>query len=513
MTKTADISIVPSKAECKQGVSACLLCLLFLLAVGCQKSAIQPLPTPISASGIVTQSTPTLAAYRREPTPMGGVGAEGVYRGSSSIGDPYLPRLGSSDYDVQRYRIQLTLSPSQKSIYGTTTIDAQALVDNLSYIALDFAGYHVVQVRTEGSPTGFYRDEEKLWIELPRPLSAGALFSVAVVYQGAPAPYASPYAGAAGALGMHFVSDELIYTISEPDGAHHWFPSNDHPRDKALFHFELTVPTGYAAVANGRIVDITDSGQLPLLSDSQGRTFTWEHNYPMATYLALVTVGRFEQIQSISNQGVPLNHFVTAEFRESFETMASVTGEAIDWMAQLLGPYPFETFGFAAVDMPPAAMETQTLVLLSNQLIGQRTAVHEMAHMWFGNWVTVDSWSEMWLKEGFATYLTMMWESRGNPEMLAQKIANAQASVSQNGPPYPIGNPPPQQLLSFNTYLKGALFIHTLRQEMGDEAFFTGVRKYLTRFGGKTASSGDFQSVMEAEAGRPLGDLFAEWLQ
>ncbi|MEJ2747447.1 MAG: M1 family aminopeptidase, partial [Anaerolineae bacterium] len=161
---------------------------------------------------------------------------------------------------------------------------------------------------------------------------------------------------------------------------------------------------------------------------------------------------------------------------------------------------------------PGASMETQTMVLLASSMTGQRTAVHEMAHMWFGDWVSLDSWQEMWRNEGFATYVTMMWENRGDPEGLDLEVAGALASAVENNSHYPLGNPPPENLFGFNTYYEGAAMVHALRQEVGDEAFFAGLRAYFQQFGGSTASDSQFQAVMEKASGQPLDAFFAEWL-
>jgi len=132
--------------------------------------------------------------------------------------------------------------------------------------------------------------------------------------------------------------------------------------------------------------------------------------------------------------------------------------------------------------------------------------------MWFGNWVSLDSWSEMWRNEGFATYVSLLWEYRDDPEGLELQIEAIRSAVADNGPQYPLGNPPPESLFGFNTYFKGALLVHELRLEMGDEAFFSGLRAYLEQYGGGTASDAEFQAVMEKAAGKSLDAFFAEWL-
>jgi aminopeptidase N len=429
-----------------------------------------------------------------------------------SIGDPYIPYLGNTGYDVQSYLLQLSLNPKVSEVISTVTIEALATAENLMQVSLDFVGYEIIQVTVASELASFTREAGKLVVNLPRPVGSGSLFTLNVTYRGEPTKEASPYVGFTDALGLSHIGTEGIYTLSEPDGARYWFPCNDHPRDKAIFRFEVTVPVGQTAVANGRLVDIRMADLETLPGGGTGRTFVWEHHHPMATYLALVAVGRFQRIESVSPDGVILRHYVTAEFREELISAVSIVGEAIDWMSDLFGPYPFEAFGYVAAELPPTALETQTMVLLSNEVIGQKTAIHELAHMWFGDWVSPDSWSEVWRKEGFATYITLMWETRSDPETLDQEIENIMAAVAQNTPQYAIGNPPPQHLLGYNTYFKGAAFIHALRQQMGDAAFFDGVQAYLLRFGGSSASDAQFQAVMEEAAGFSLDALFNDWL-
>ncbi|MCP4426162.1 MAG: M1 family metallopeptidase [Chloroflexi bacterium] len=471
---------------------------LFLLLTACAETpSLPPTPIVIDASGATAAATPTL-----HPSDT----AVANKFSANSLGDPYIPQLGNAGYDVQRYILQLTLDPAVAFVSGAATIQAVAAND-LSQLSLDFVGFEISQVRVNNATAAFSREDGKLIVDLPQPAAAGTPLNIVVVYAGAPVRERSAYVGFLDALGLQFVDGETIFAVSEPDGARYWFPANDHPRDKALFRFEINVPAGLTAVANGRLITSQTNDDANL--------FIWEHDYPMATYLALVAVGPYERIDAISPSGIPLRHYAltdSAESREAFDKAVAVTGEAIDWMSQLFGSYPFEEFGYVAADVPGASMETQTMVLISSQMMGQRTAVHEMAHMWFGDWVSLDSWQEMWRNEGFAAYITMMWENRGDPEGLDLEVAGALAAAAENKPQYPLGNPPPERLFGYNTYYEGAGLVHALRREVGDEAFFAGLRVYFQRHGGSTASDADFQAVMEEAAGVSLDAFFAEWL-
>jgi aminopeptidase N len=488
-------------------LAACLLGPLILLSTACQSN--QPasvLPT-LMVRAEVPLSTPTLAAPAIPAVDLADAEVQ-----LDSIGDPYIPELGNRGFDVRHYTLKLALDPALGQIQGAAWLEVMVRAEGLAQLSLDFAGFEISEITINGAAADFHRAAKKLWVALPHPLAAGTLLTAVIDYQGTPIREASPYVGFTDALGLSFTPGGTIYTLSEPDGARYWFPSNDHPRDKATYRFELTVPSGLTAVANGRLEQVKSPGLLALPGGGSGQTFIWEHGFPMATYLALVTVGPYERIEAVSPNGVPLRHYVTAPYRQEFERAIAVTGEAIDWMSALFGPYPFEAFGYVAGDLPPTAMETQTMAILANELIGRRTAIHELAHMWFGNWVGLDSWSEMWRKEGFATYIALMWETGDDPEALDRKMEEILAAVAQNGEQYPIGAPPPQQLLGYNTYFKGAAVIHALRRDIGDEAFFTGVRAYLERYGGGVASDAQFQEVMEAAAGRSLDAFFADWL-
>jgi aminopeptidase N len=333
-------------------------------------------------------------------------------------------------------------------------------------------------------------------------------FSVVVSYRGRPTFEPSAYLQFVDHLGLHYPDGETIFAIAEPDGARYWFPANDHPRDKATFRFEVAVPAGLTAVANGQLQS-SEPAVLP--GGETGELYVWEHKHAMAPYLAFVGVGAYERMDALSPGGVPLRHYFFPELREELVEATAEVGEAIDWMADLFGPYPFERFGYVTAHIPGGSLETQTLVLLSSGMIGKRTAVHELAHMWFGDWVSLDSWEEMWRNEGFATYVQLMWETNDDPEEMALRMAALQSVVEGNDKSYPLNHPPKEYLFELNIYFQGALAVHALREEMGDEAFFNGLRHYIQRFGGKTASDEDFRTVMEEASGRSLETYFSEW--
>lgn len=468
-------------------------------------------PAPRGTMPIATlRATPTLATAMTAPAPAATEAMATVVPSDAginlrSIGDPYIPELGNLGYDVAHYTLRFELDPAVRFIRGEATLIAKSEMDGLSQLSLDFIGFTITALTVDGMPASYSREARKLIINLPFAKLAGTEMIINVAYEGEPQPFHSPYIPAAETLGFNYPGDDTLFAFAEPDGARAWFPANDHPRDKATFRLELTVPAGLMGVANGLLVAQEALG-------AQTR-FIWEHNYAMAPYLAVIAVGDYVLLQSVADNGTPLRHYLFADSVAAFQEYAGINEAALAWMSELFGPYPFETYGYVTVNLPGLSMETQTLVLLSTHMLGRRTMVHEMAHMWFGNWVSLDSWGDMWRNEGFATYVQLMWENRDDPEGLELEMAGVASAVAGNNNDYPLSAPPPPSLFGFETYFKGAMLAHALRQEVGDAAFFSGLRAYFARYGGGTASQAQFQAVMEESANKSLDAFFAEWLE
>ncbi len=474
---------------------------LFLAACGEQAATVGPVtavPPAVVPSGEETAVAPVAEVE------------SGIVAGGRSLGDPYAPELGNTGYDAQHYTIQIALDPAVAELSSVVTLEAEAEWDNLAEISLDFVGFEIESLLVDGVPASFRREGDKLVVQLPQPVAAGELFTLELRYAGWPEERPSPYVPFIGSIGLFYGREETIYVLSEPDGARFWFPNNDHPRDKATYRFEVTVPEGVTAVANGTLFAIL--ADTPLPDGQPGVTFIWEHNYPMASYLATIAVGEYERIERTSPSGITLRDYLFPGKRAAFERSTANVGEALEWMSELFGPYPFEEFGYVTVYAPGVSLETQTMVLLSTGMMNEETVIHEMAHMWFGDWVSLDSWGEMWRNEGFATYVSILWENRDDPEGMALAMEEVRAFLGDEGIDQPLGNPPPRRLFSANTYYGGALMIHELRQEVGDEAFFAGLKAYFAEYGGGTASDAQFQAVMEEASGQSLELFFEKWL-
>jgi aminopeptidase N len=421
-------------------------------------------------------------------------------------GDPYTPELGNMGYDVDHYTIQVAVDPSQLyELNGVTTIEATSTLEGLGQVWLDFIGFEVNKVAFNGTPTTYSRSEAKLIIDLQQSISIGTGFTLEIEYDGKAVLQQSRYVPFSDHIGLFYPDDRSLYVLAEPDGARFWFPCNDHPQDKAAFRFEIAVPEGLTGIANGLLIETR-----PL--DNGDTLFVWEHNHPMATYLGTVVVGDYERVENRSPDGILLRHYLNPENLEDYIAEFVVVGNAIDWLSNLFGPYPFEAFGFVSISGFGASLENQTMVLLDEFMLYEEVLIHEIAHMWFGDWVSIDSWGEIWRNEGFATYLELMWTYRGDRDGLEERMKNMTDSVNQQSGLEPLNNLSPYNLFGYESYVKGAVVVHALRQEMGDDAFFKGLRNYIQIYGGSSASDADFQDVMEVTHGASLDGFFDLWI-
>ncbi len=477
-----------------------------LFAAGCSgggsaATTTSPAPTTTTASSIT--AAPTTTTTPRFSSPLTGVGND---RG---LGDSLYPDLGNAGYDVDRYTIDLTWDPDSASLSALVTIEAHA-VAALEEISVDFSGFDVEEVTMGDAAVDYARDGSKLRVTPASPITTGEGFSVAVLYSGVPEPVSSP--AISFPVGWSSADDGTRYVVAEPDAAHTWFPCNDHPLDKATFTFRLTVPEGLTAAANGVLTDrITDLGSA---------TWVWEMDQPMPTYLATVVIGDLEIIEdppSAEAAGVPVRNVLPADLAADPPSSLALQGEMLAFLTNLFGPYPFATSGIAVISGFDAALENSTLVLFGREFTDspaffETVLVHELAHQWFGDSVTVGDWGDIWLNEGFATYAEWLWvEQQQGPAALESTATGNHAQMVEAGLPPP-GEPPADDLFNGSVYVSGALTLHALRLEVGDEAFFETLRTYYDRFAGGNVVTADFVAVAEEISGRDLGAFFDAWL-
>jgi aminopeptidase N len=425
-------------------------------------------------------------------------------QGAASIGDPYVPGDGNGGYDVRHYDLDLHITPHAKpELSGTATI--QAVADRpLSRFDLDLSGLSISAITVGGVPATYVRSGSELAVTPARPIAPGP-FTATVAYSGTPREIHDPILGDYGWSRTR----DGVFTGNEPSGAHTWFPSNDHPSDKATFWFRVTVPHGLTAIANGEQTGTTRSGGET--------TFTWREDAPMATYLAMTDVGRFNVRSGRTPGGLPI--YVAVDPRVSATdvgTLYARTSQVTDAWAKTFGPYPFGSTGGVVDDVGVHfALETQTRPEYAAGMAALPSVVaHELAHQWFGDSVTPTRWSDMWLNEGFATYAEWMWGARepgGTPVQreFDRRYARTGDAELWNVPPAAPGR---GRLFSRSVYERGAMTLQALRTKVGDAKFFEVLRTWTAEHRHANATTAQFVALASRLTGRPLDAFFRVWL-
>lgn len=429
--------------------------------------------------------------------------------GSSSLGDAYYADLGNGGYDALHYTLDLQADVASNLLQGVVTIEAVALHD-LTTFNLDFWGFEIQSILVQGQPSIYTRKDRELIITPTEPLVSGQVFTVAVAYRGIPGENVErdTFSFANGWTNYR----RGVYVASEPDGASLWYPSNDHPLDKATYTFKIRVDSRYTVAANGLLQKIIDNGDGTT-------TFVWEASDPTATYLVTVNIAEFQLETMQGPNGVPIRNYYPVRLADRIAPVFAKTPEMMAFFSDIFGPYPFEAYGVVVADTPLGfALETQTLSLFGSRIVpgleDEFVVAHELAHQWFGNSVSPAQWQDIWLNEGFANYAAVLWlehtlgvEAR---DKLMQGWYNAMGSP--NFTRVLISDPNPQAMFSRNVYLRGAWVLHALRLSVGDEIFFNILATYYDRFKYGNAKTADFITVAEAVSGLNLDGFFDRWL-
>ncbi|MFD9301631.1 M1 family metallopeptidase [Streptomyces sp. NPDC060048] len=432
--------------------------------------------------------------------------------GASGVRDPYFPKAGNGGYQVEHYDLDLDYDPADGRLDATAVITARA-EQGLSSFNLDLAGLDVERVSVQGEGARFNRAGNELTVRPAEDLARGEVFRTEIEYAGRPKRVTDPDGSREGWIVTPDGGGAV--GVGEPVGSMAWFPGNHHPSDKATYDITLTVPKGYEAVSNGALRSRSQ--------DAQGRTvFAWHGAEPMSSYLATAAVGKFEVTTGRTPAGIPFHNAVTpAEAAASGPVLARLP-EVVDWGSGRFGAYPFATTG--AIVLPEGtlgyALETQTRPVFPGAPGSLDLLVHELAHQWFGDSVSPKSWKDMWLNEGFATYAEWLWsEDHGGPSaqqhfdayLAGDTDVDSQAGSDWDAFP-PAAPPGPEDISAAPVYGRGAMVLHRIRQEVGDERFFALVRGWAADHRHGNASTADFTAYAQEKTGHDLKKVWDVWL-
>lgn len=455
----------------------------------------------LSATTVLALSS-TLVAGTAEAGPAG-AGAK-PQKGAAGIGDRYFPRDGNGGIDVEHYDIHDRYAFGSGRLTGRTTLTLRT-TEALSRFNLDFL-LDVSSVRVDGRAAEFRQvGDHELQITPAKPLGEGETVKVRVQYAGTPAEESSQ-----GESNWLADAQEVV-AMNEPHMATWWFPANDHPSDKATYDIAITAPKGKRVIANGDLVGRRAKGG--------SATTRWRASEPMASYLAFFAAGPFE-VRTGTTAGHPWTVAVSKQLppaqRKDGMALMLQSGDVTAWLESVLGAYPFSSTGGLMTSLDVGfALENQTRPTYpAASSAATSLVVHELAHQWFGDSVSVAAWRDIWLNEGFASYMEAAYaETHGGPSTdawLRQKYADLRANSGFWS--VRVSDPGARRIFDGAVYDRGAMALAALRNRIGDAAFTSVLRGWAEQHRYGNATVGEFEAYAESVSGQDLDGFFAAWL-
>jgi len=422
--------------------------------------------------------------------------------GSERGPDTLFPTQGNGGYDVRSYHVRLAYQPRRHHLDAVTTIAARAQRP-LSSFSLDFVGMRVRAVRVDGSRASFARHGHEL-VVTPRRAVRGA-FTTTVSYTGKPRDHTDPDDSQEGWVR----TPDGATALGEPVGAMTWLPSNNTPGDKATYTFRVTAPARLKVAANGVLARRTTHGART--------TWVWRETAPMATYLAIVSIGKYDlfhsSMRSVTGRRIPIWSFVDPTTEPSARARRLLP-KVIRFEERIFGRYPFRSAGMIIDNADVGyALETQDRPFYPFDA-DTATLVHETAHQWYGDSVTLTDWHDIWLAEGFATYAEWLWEAAHGGATPARQFDKLYAKPAGNPlwHPAPTGFTDPADLFGAQSYNRGAMTLQALREQVGRQDFFRILRAWATQHRHGSVRTAQFVKLSEKVSGQQLDTLFADWL-
>ncbi|MEU7475210.1 M1 family metallopeptidase [Lentzea sp. NPDC042327] len=437
---------------------------------------------------------PAQQQQRQDTSPQAAVEA------GAGAGDPYYPADGNSGYDVRLYNLAITYDPGSQRLDGVATITATA-TDDLARFNLDLEGLDVSGVEVGGRPAKFAREgDHELVITPSAPVAKGGQFVTAVTYGGKPTTIND---ASLGRSGWQVSSTGGAFAAGQPHSATTWFPANDTPRDKAALKVAARVPDGWSVVSNGLEGEVTKDGGWS--------TFRWQEDTPLATYLVTVAIDRWEIVRSQLPGGTPVVDAYAPGTSAQKKPVQARLPEVLALLESKFGPYPQRAAGSIWVaDQIGFSLETQTRPIYA-AWADLETVVHENAHQWFGDSVTLRSWADICLNECLASYSQWLWaehEGEDLDDRYRRELEQKRGSTRFWSPKlYDMG----QGNEFRGVYDKGIFALHALRRQVGDDVFFPALRSWTAQHRDGNASWPQFEDHVAKASGQQLDGFFQAW--
>jgi aminopeptidase N len=420
--------------------------------------------------------------------------------------------IANQSFDLKYYRFEWDVDPSINYIKGTATPHFTVEKQGFDKIEFDFSNQlSIDSIMYRGQKLNYQQPSTyKLVIEFPNVLAFGSLDSISISYQGAP-----PSGGFGSFIQSNHGGTPILWTLSEPFGTQDWWPCKNGLDDKIdSVDVFITTQKAFKAASNG-----TFMGEKEV--SATHNVHHWKHRYPIASYLVAIAVTNYSvfthNVVLSDGSNMPMVNYVYPEnlINATSGTLANV--KALQFFDSLFVNYPFkkEKYGHAQFGWG-GGMEHQTMSFVVNFDWG--LLAHELAHQWFGDMVTCGNWEDIWLNEGFATYLEGLSRERhpqGNNDWSNWKRGKINSIISGESGSVKVDNTTSVNRIfsSRLSYNKGSYLLHMLRWKLGDEPFFRGIRNYLNDKKYHYANTSDLIQHLEAVSGENLREYFKDWYE
>jgi aminopeptidase N len=463
---------------------------------------------PVPPSSVTASDSATAPGSVTGSPGSGSAIPPGDTAGADGAGDPYYPTAGNGGYQVDKYTVVLTYDPASNQLQANTTIAASVTSDRpLARFNLDLQpDLTVSTVTVDGAPAQFQHQDAELVITPADALAPDAETRVEVEYSGRPGVISGGTANL-GDGGWHRTTDNGAIAAGEPFSASAWYPVNEHPSDTAAFSVTATVPTGWEVISNGVKFD----GALPQAPAGM-HSVRYDQARPIASYLTTIMIDKLT-FTTGSFEGKPIvNAFTTAG--EKDKDLAENTAQVLSVLSKHFGPFPFDAYGgIYTGENLTFALETATRPVYASW-VDLDTVVHETAHQWYGDDVTIERWSDICLNECFASYAPWLYHQDVDGADLDAHWKDQMAAVAGDASFWSIPLVDMGAGKEFTSvYDRGPLAVHALRHEMGEQAFAELLKGWIATYGGKNAGFDDLESYASKLAGKDLTPFMDAWFR
>jgi aminopeptidase N len=418
--------------------------------------------------------------------------------------------------DARHYAIRLTLLTNDSNeIQAEATVTLRVVMPGTREAVLDLTsatpdgkGMTVTSVTSNGHTVPIDHRDNRLHLPLPTGVTAGEDVTFTITYHGVP--------GNGLRILDNIHGDRSAFSENWFNHARQWLPMIDHPADKATGELTVTTKAEYQVVSNGVLVEQVD------LPGGLRRTH-WKQDAPISSWLYALGVAHFIVRQGDVVRGVPLSYWAFPEDADKgLPALARDARESFEFFSDRVGPYAYGKLAHVEAAGMGGGTEHVSNIFYGEKGVaaGNAPVVHETAHQWFGDSVTESDWNDVWLSEGFATYFTLLYaEYHAGRDAFVDGLRRSRNNVIRLEKSLP-GTPVVH--VNFNeaatepnnrlVYEKGAWTLHMLRDLIGTETFWRGIRLYYQRYMNGVASTADLRRAMEDVSGQELQWFFAQWL-